>query len=140
MRASIYLPGNPSTRTAQQKGETVINGRTHHYEKKEVRLVKEELLRRLKPYAPSKPTEEPICLQINWAFELKRCKRGEWKTTRPDLDNLEKGLLDVMTEAGFWKDDAQVVIKTTSKKAVPVGYGYLHISLKTLDKTWEDEL
>ncbi len=45
-----------------------------------------------------------------------------------------------MTEAGFWKDDAQVVIKTTSKKAVPVGHGYLHISLKTLDKTWEDEL
>ena len=39
----IYLPGNPSTRTAQQKGETVIRGRTHHYEKKEVREAKEKL-------------------------------------------------------------------------------------------------
>ena len=139
-RIDIYLPGNPSTRTAQQKGETVINGRTHHYEKKEVRLVKQELLRRLKPYAPDVPVDGPICLQVDWAFELKRLRHNEWKTTRPDLDNLEKGLLDVMTEAGFWKDDAQVVIKTTSKKAVPVGKGYLHISIRTLSRAWEVNL
>lgn len=129
----IYLPGNPSTRTAQQKGETVIKGRTHHYEKKEVREAKEKLQRQLQPYAPCEPIKGPVFLTINWGFELKRCKKEDWKITRPDLDNLEKGLLDVMTKAGFWEDDSQVVLKTTSKKEVPIGEGFLHISISRLE-------
>lgn len=36
-------------------------------------------------------------------------------TTRPDLDNLEKGLLDTMTRLRFWLDDSQVAQKKTNK-------------------------
>lgn len=35
--------------------------------------------------------------------------KAAWKTTRPDCDNLAKGMLDPMTKIGFWRDDAQVV-------------------------------
>jgi Holliday junction resolvase RusA-like endonuclease len=37
------------------------------------------------------------------------------KSTRPDLDNLEKLVMDVFTRAGIWRDDGQVAAKTTSK-------------------------
>lgn len=46
-----------------------------------------------------------------WCFPLDKGKRhrdGEFKTSRPDTDNLQKLLKDCMTKAGFWKDDAQV--------------------------------
>lgn len=39
-----------------------------------------------------------------------------WVTTKPDLDNLEKAVLDALTNIGLWRDDAQVVgvLKTKS--------------------------
>lgn len=129
----IKLDGNPSKKTAQQKGETIINGHIHHYEKKEVTRVKEAITWQLKPYAPEKPLEGPLYLKIEWRFELKRCKRRAWKVTRPDLDNLEKGLLDVFTDLHFWKDDSQVVMKSTCKKEVPPGEGLLEIRIEQIE-------
>ena len=32
-----------------------------------------------------------------------------WKTTTPDLDNLIKMVMDIVTRSGLWKDDNQVV-------------------------------
>lgn len=32
-----------------------------------------------------------------------------WKTTTPDIDNLLKMLMDIITRSGLWKDDNQVV-------------------------------
>lgn len=37
------------------------------------------------------------------------------KTTRPDLDNLSKLLLDAATGAGYWVDDSQIVEMTCAK-------------------------
>lgn len=132
MRIEIDIPGNPPTATAQQKGEKVIRGRVHHYEKANVRLAKQEIAYKIKKYAPAQPLIGPIHLMIEWAFELKKQKKPEWKITRPDLDNLEKGLLDVMTDLGFWNDDAQVAVKQTCKKAVPVGKGCLKIVIEEI--------
>lgn len=129
---SIFIEGNPSTRTAQQKGVTVIKGRVHHYEKKEVRLAKEALMYHLMSYRPKAPIEGPVEVFIEWKFGLKKCKRTEWKITRPDLDNLEKNCLDCLTACGFWKDDAQIVSKTTMKMQVPDGEGSLYIRIESL--------
>lgn len=128
----IRLEGNPPSKTAQQKGETIINGRIHHYEKKEVTQAKEAIAWQLKPYAPKDPLTGPIYVKIEWRFELKRCKKRAWKVTRPDLDNLEKGLLDVLTDLNFWNDDAQIVMKSTCKKEVPVGEGLLEIRIEQI--------
>ena len=40
---------------------------------------------------------------------------GEYRTSKPDTDNLVKMLKDVMTELGFWKDDAQVASEVIEK-------------------------
>ena len=37
------------------------------------------------------------------------------KTTRPDADNLNKMLKDVMTDMGFWSDDALICCEMVSK-------------------------
>ena len=132
MSIYIEIPGNPPTRTAQQKGLRVVGGHAQFYEKATVRQAKDELAWKLKSYAPSEPYHGPIALAIHWAFELKRVKVPFWKTTRPDLDNLEKGLLDVMTDLGFWDDDAQICLKTSKKWEVPVGQGFLRISVEEM--------
>ena len=51
-----------------------------------------------------------------WCFPVKAGQRdGEYKTSRPDTDNLVKLLKDVMTELHFWKDDAQVASEVVEK-------------------------
>ncbi len=106
----------PPRTTAQQKGERLIwtagGWRILHYEKDSVKRVREMYNKHLEPHKPEKPIEGPVELKIVW-----RCKgqKSKWKTTRPDLDNMEKLLLDCMTQCGFWLDDAQVCSKGTAK-------------------------
>ena len=39
----------------------------------------------------------------------------KYNVTRPDSDNAQKILQDVMTQLGFWHDDAQLAVTMTSK-------------------------
>jgi Holliday junction resolvase RusA-like endonuclease len=52
---------------------------------------------------------------VKWCFPRGRHKDGQYKITKPDTDNLDKMLKDVMTEVGFWKDDAQVASEIIEK-------------------------
>ena len=105
----------PPTATAQQKGERVVNGYIHHYKKKNVAAAEAILRDALLPYVPTEPiTDEPILFRAVWEFpypkSAKKHRPGfeRWKFTRPDTDNLNKMLKDVMTDMGFWKDDALI--------------------------------
>ena len=103
------------TATAQQKG---INHKTGTvFTKKKVQAVKDMFMQELVKHAPEKPIDGPVAITIHFQFDIKdKKKRGKWKTTRPDTDNMEKLLLDCMTQAGFWLDDAQVVSKWALKQ------------------------
>ena len=112
----------PPTATAQQKGERVINGYVHHYKKKNVAAAEAILRDALLPYVPETPIEaKPIRLCVLWMFpypkSAKKHKPGHsrWKITRPDTDNLNKMLKDVMTDMGFWKDDALICLENIQK-------------------------
>ena len=39
----------------------------------------------------------------------------KWVTKKPDLDNLEKAVLDALTDIGLWRDDSLVVHVLKSK-------------------------
>ncbi len=55
-------------------------------------------------------------LIVKWCFPITgEHSDGEYKSTKPDTDNLEKLLKDIMTKLGFWKDDAQVASEITEK-------------------------
>ena len=46
---------------------------------------------------------------------VKGKRNGQYKTTKPDIDNLQKLLKDCMTDLGYWKDDAQVASEIAEK-------------------------
>ena len=114
-RIKFKLKMNPPTATAQQKGEMIIGGRIHHYKKKNVAQAEAIFRDALLPYVPEKPIEgKPIQFWTVWQFPYPKSAKkhepgmGRWKITRPDTDNLNKTLKDVMTDMGFWKDDALI--------------------------------
>ena len=112
----------PPTATAQQKGECIRSGYIHHYKKKNVAAAEAILRDALLPYVPAEPiADRPIYFGAIWEFPYpKSAKKHQpgwdrWKITRPDTDNLNKLLKDVMTDMGFWKDDALICIEYIRK-------------------------
>ena len=113
----------PPTATAQQKGAFVCRGRVRFYVKKKVRQSENFLAALLSMHVPDVPFSGPVSLTARWEFPWRKSeRRGTVKagvpiphTSRPDLDNLEKNLLDVLTRLNFWTDDSLVVEKFTSK-------------------------
>lgn len=100
--------------TAQQKGERVIykQGRPVilHYKKNSVESARTEFVLKLKKYRPATPIEGPVRLLVCLYFDVKdKSLWGKYKAKRPDADGYVKEFLDAMQEAGYFKDDAQVV-------------------------------
>ena len=94
--------------TAQMKR---FNGNTHTYFKSKTLMETERIYRTLlAPHRPKTPAEGPIRLFIVLYFDKKSPKKlwGQYKITRPDVDNFCKALIDQMTQVGFWMDDAQI--------------------------------
>jgi Holliday junction resolvase RusA-like endonuclease len=116
------LKMNPPTATAQQKGERICGGYIRHYKKKNVAQAEAILRDALLPYVPAEPIEgEPISLWVCWMFPYPKSAKkhqpgsSRAKITRPDGDNLNKMLKDVMTDMGFWKDDALIYAELVQK-------------------------
>lgn len=66
---------------------------------------------------PSQPTEGPVAVTL--VFVLPRPKRMPGKDRhphccKPDIDNLEKAVLDAM-QGVFWFDDSQVAVLQSAK-------------------------
>ncbi len=63
------------------------------------------------------PIRGPVAVRLR--FHMPRPKRlpaaALWHTTKPDADNLAKAVLDALTDAGLWSDDAQVAELTALK-------------------------
>ena len=59
---------------------------------------------------------KPIRLMVKWLFPITgKHYDGEYKGTSPDTDNLQKMLKDVMTDLGYWTDDALVASEIIEK-------------------------
>ena len=126
------LDMNPPSTTAQQKGVRVAGGRPLFYTKNKVTEAKVAYMMALKPYVPDEPMKGALGVMFHFKKHSKHQKEGAYKTTRPDLGNIEKLLEDTMAEMGFYKDDAQIVdrrgIKTWTR-----GPGCIEISLRELE-------
>ncbi|MCM1167097.1 MAG: RusA family crossover junction endodeoxyribonuclease [Ruminococcus sp.] len=116
MTLEFFMAMKPPTATYQEKKLTVRNGKPHTYEPPNVRDTREKLTAHLARFAPEKPLSGAVRLVVKWLFPKgKAHKDGEYKTTRPDTDNLIKLLKDCMTELHFWHDDSQVASEINEK-------------------------
>ena len=138
----FFIPGEPDTVTAQEKGIRIRRSRTgkhypQHYDKPEVEAAKRRLAWQVMDYKPFEPLTGPIELQIEWRFSLgSKPKKYAYKekTTKPDLDNLCKGLMDVLNRSNFFIDDGQVCRLFLRKIWVPENEAGIYISIRDINE------
>lgn len=116
MKISFFLPMIPPTVTHQEKAIHVVNGKPVPYEPPRLAAARSKLEAHLGQYVPDCPLRGAVRLVVKWCFPITgKRKDGQWKTTKPDTDNLQKLLKDCMTKLGYWKDDAQVASEIIEK-------------------------
>lgn len=115
MRVEFFMPMIPPTATHQEKKWRVVKGKPVSYDPPEVLAARSKLTAHLAGHKPAHPLEGAVWLVVKWCFPRGKHKDGEYRTTKPDTDNLQKLLKDCMTVVGFWKDDAQVASEICEK-------------------------
>jgi Holliday junction resolvase RusA-like endonuclease len=64
------------------------------------------------------PLTNPIRLRVSFFLPRPKAMKGEAAVPhvkKPDVDNLLKAVMDAMTNAGVWKDDALVYVTEAGK-------------------------
>lgn len=112
MTVEAFIPGPPSTVTAQQKGVFVAGGKPRFFTKAKVKAAHRALVAHLAPHAPGEPFAGRVILHVTFTFPVPLTMRRQWgpipHCKRPDLDNLLKGVLDALEPAGWVTDDARI--------------------------------
>ena len=104
------------TCTHQMKQVRVIKGKPVFYEPAEVKAARSKLSAHLSKHVPETKYTGAVRLITKWCFPITGKRQdGEWKTTKPDTDNMIKLLKDCMTKLGYWTDDSLVASEITEK-------------------------
>ncbi|MBR5948148.1 MAG: RusA family crossover junction endodeoxyribonuclease [Clostridia bacterium] len=138
----FYVPMIPPTVTAQMHKVDTRGRKPRFYDPPELVAAKSKLEAHLAKHRPDAPMSGPINLFVMWSFPMTGAhENGEFKTSRPDTDNLQKALKDVMTKLGFWTDDAQVAFEQTVKmwSSNPGLFVTIEELPKTYSEYWEDQ-
>lgn len=116
-RLEFFMPmATVPTTTHQEKQVRVIHGKPVFYEPPELVAARAKLRDHLGKFVPAEPYTKAVRLVTKWCFPLTGShKDGEYRSTRPDTDNLTKLLKDVMTELRFWRDDSLVASEIIEK-------------------------
>jgi Holliday junction resolvase RusA-like endonuclease len=72
-------------------------------------------------HKPDKPLTGPLEVNLGVSWSRKGITEVVPRTTKPDVDNLAKLILDAMTKAGYWYDDNQVCDLRIMKYDGPIG-------------------
>lgn len=118
----FFLPMAPPTVTLQEHRIGINRkGAPYVYDPPELKVARSKFTAALErargQHGPAKRLTGPVRLTTRWCWPVTdaRHRHGEYKTSRPDTDNLVKLFKDCMTRVGFWRDDAQVVSELTEK-------------------------
>lgn len=112
----FFLNIIPATKTYQEhRVGKRKDGSVYFYEDAELRKVRDLYRTHLSRHVPQEPFNGAVRLLVKWCFPRGRHLNGSYKTTKPDTDNLNKLLKDIMTELGYWNDDAQVASEIIEK-------------------------
>lgn len=115
MTTEFFMAMDPPTSTHQEKQIRVVKGKPVFYDPPEVKNARMKLTAHLAQHKPMEPYKTGCRLMVKWYFPRGKHGNGEYRTTKPDTDNLQKLLKDCMTAAGFWKDDCLVASEVIEK-------------------------
>lgn len=110
----FFMAMHPPTATEQQQHFNRKTGKT--YKATEVKAARAKLLAHLAEHRPATPFKGPVKVEVCWLYYNEDKPDLSWNISKPDLDNIEKGLFDRMTELKFWDDDKQICDKHTWKQ------------------------
>ncbi len=78
------------------------------------------------------PFAWPVMVSLTFYLHRPKTRRLDfWVTTTPDLDNLEKSVLDGLNEVAY-TDDKLVVVKISSKRYVTDGVPRVRITVASI--------
>ena len=117
MSIEFFLPMQKiPTTTHQQKKVNVRFRKPIFYEPEDLKNARAKFESLLAQHVPPDKIKGAIRLTVKWCFpRIKKSYDGQYKTTKPDTDNLQKLLKDCMTKVGYWQDDAQVASEIVEK-------------------------
>lgn len=120
MKIEFFISMDPPTVTHQEKKIRVVHGKPLVYEGSDLKEARAKLTAYVGQHVPERKLQGPIRLIVKWIFPLTKAQKKQevkwcWKTTKPDTDNLNKLLKDVMTALKFWQDDAEVASEIIEK-------------------------
>lgn len=112
----FFIPMRLPTKTYQEKKIRVVGGKPVLYEPAELAAVRCKFRDSMAAFVPKEPMKGALQLVTKWCFPITgKHHDGEYRTSKPDTDNLVKMLKDVMTGLHFWRDDAQVASEVIEK-------------------------
>ena len=150
MRYEVTLPMSPPVRTVQHKGERVIynnKGRpfVHHFIKKRQKAALDEYVKHLRNDINARRDRDGIGtysmfttgirVKIDFMFQhpsnvaKKNRSKCLAKVTRPDVDNMAKGLLDCLMYVGLIQDDGLIYDLQLRKFTVEESKRGVHITI-----------
>ena len=70
----------------------------------------------LAKHAPQKPFDGPVAVEMRicWPTGGEHAQ-GSWHAVKPDADNVEKTVFDIMAKLGYFENDSRVALHSTSK-------------------------
>jgi Holliday junction resolvase RusA-like endonuclease len=117
-RVSFEVEGDP---VPKARPRTVRKGgRTWSYTPKKVTVWEKQIREEAEKHF-DEPFECPVALTLSFYLNRPKSRRKEnYVVTTPDLDNLEKAMLDGLNEVAY-ADDKLVVVKSSAKMYVRPG-------------------
>ena len=125
-RCFVFVPGHPKGQPRARAFSK--NGKARMYEAGTAEGWKGQILLAVKPYLPGEPAKGAFKVNCRFLFHRPKNhyrangKLKDWApryhTTKPDRDNLDKAVLDCLTQLGIWEDDKQVVTGNLQKEYV----------------------
>ena len=117
-RVSFEVEGDP---VPKARPRTVRKGgRTWSYTPKKVTVWEKQIREEAEKHF-EEPFECPVALTLGFYLSRPKSRRKEnYVVTTPDLDNLEKALLDGLNDVAY-ADDKLVVVKSSAKMYVRPG-------------------
>lgn len=143
----VPAPQGSKNTTAQKDRAGAYTGKVSVYESSaKLKPWRQVVVNAARAADPGPPTEGPLILNI--VFRLPRPKdhfgtgrnagklkpsAPEWPTKKPDVDKLERAILDALTIAKVYRDDSQVVVVNSAKVFADERPPGVMVSLETFD-------